>query len=161
MKAKRNRTVEEIVNGLSFFEEEDFNHTRDIQYIAIHCAATKSTMDVSIEDIDRWHKDRGFSGVGYHVYIKFDGSVHFGRPLKKTGAHVKGFNSRSIGICLEGGYGGVNNFTSRQMDILELVLAELKKEYPQAQIKGHRDFKGVRKSCPSFDVKDWCEKKGL
>ena len=81
----------------------------DVKYIIVHCAATKPSMDIGFEDIDRWHKDRGWSGCGYHIIIRRDGNLEYSRGLKprgtvfRQGAHVKGFNDISIGICLVGG----------------------------------------------------------
>lgn len=141
--------------------EEVKNRKKPLDYIAIHCAATKSSMNVSVDDITRWHKARGFTSIGYHFYIKFDGSIHKGRDLdgdglvlEETGAHVAGLNSVSLGICLEGGFDGIDNFTDKQWSSLKRLLCELVIYYPLAKIKGHRDFPGVAKSCPSFEVKD-------
>lgn len=129
---------------------------RNIKFIAIHCAATKPSMNVPIERIDKWHKKRGFSGVGYHFYIRRDGSVELGRPIEKVGAHVKGFNSVSIGICYEGGINengdAEDNRTNRQKASMLNLLQNLKKDYPDAIIKGHYQFPNVNKSCPCFDA---------
>ena len=76
---------------------------REINYIAVHCSATKPSMDVPVERIDKWHKRRGWSGIGYHYYIRRNGAIFLGRDLKTPGAHVRGFNNESIGICYEGG----------------------------------------------------------
>lgn len=148
--------------------EEVKNRKTPLEYIAIHCAATRSSMDVSVEDITRWHKARGFSSIGYHFYIKFDGSIHKGRDLdgdglvlEETGAHVGGMNTKSLGICLEGGFEGVNNFTDKQWASLKQILLELLVYYPEAIIKGHRDFPGVAKSCPSFEVRDKMKEFGI
>ena len=76
---------------------------RKITEIIIHCSATTEGMDFTVEDIDRWHRQRGFSGVGYHFVIYLNGSIHAGRPKNKIGAHCKGHNTISIGICYIGG----------------------------------------------------------
>jgi N-acetylmuramoyl-L-alanine amidase len=76
---------------------------REINYIVIHCAATKPSMDVPIERVRKWHLDRGWSDIGYHYYITRDGKIHKGRDLSVIGAHVSGYNKNSIGICYEGG----------------------------------------------------------
>lgn len=156
---------------LKFFnitKEEVESRTKPLDYIAIHCAATKSSMDVTVEDITRWHKARGFSSIGYHFFIKFDGSVHKGRDLdgdglvlEETGAHVAGLNSKSLGLCLEGGFDGIDNFTEKQWSSLKQLLLELVHYYPSAVIKGHRDFSNVSKSCPSFEVKDKMKEFGI
>ena len=71
---------------------------RNINLIIVHCSATPEGRDVSVADIDRWHRERGFDGIGYHYVVYIDGSVHEGRPLNKVGAHCKGHNAHSIGI---------------------------------------------------------------
>lgn len=156
---------------LKFFnitKEEVDNRVKPLEYIAIHCAATRSSMDVSVADITRWHQARGFTSIGYHFYIKFDGSVHRGRDLdgdglvlEETGAHVAGLNSKALGVCLEGGYDGENNFTQKQWGALKQLLREIVHYYPSAIIKGHRDFSNVSKSCPSFEVKDKMKEFGI
>ena len=79
---------------------------REINKIVIHCSATPPDMYVDKAMIDRWHKERGWSGCGYHYVIKRDGQIELGRPIEKIGAHVKGHNKTSIGICYCGGVDG-------------------------------------------------------
>ena len=82
----------------------------DIDSIVIHCSATREGQDVRASDIDRWHKERGFSMIGYNLVIDLDGTVENGRPLSMAGAHCadkglsgKSYNLHSIGICYVGG----------------------------------------------------------
>ena len=75
----------------------------DHQYLVIHCAATRPSQDISAEDIDRWHKEKGFDKIGYHYFIKRNGNIENGRLETETGAHAYGYNSKSLGICLAGG----------------------------------------------------------
>ena len=134
---------------------------RNIKYIAIHCAATKPSMTVDIERIRGWHLKRGFSDVGYHFYIRQDGSIELGRPIERTGASIKGFNSVSIGVCYEGGVDehmrATDTRTDDQLITMYSLLKVLGSLYPKAKIQGHKDFPAVNKACPSFDVKEWCE----
>jgi len=134
---------------------------RDIKYIAIHCSASKPSMTVDIERIRKWHLKRGFSDVGYHFYIRQDGRIELGRPIERTGAHVKGYNSVSIGVCYEGGVDehmkATDTRTVKQIDTMYTLLKVLGSLYPKAKIQGHKDFPAVNKACPSFDVKEWCE----
>ena len=127
---------------------------RDIDKIIIHCSATPPDMHVDAERIDSWHKERGWSGIGYHYVIKRDGQIEIGRPLEKFGAHVKGHNKSSIGICYCGGVDNdmqaEDNRTGYQIDSLLLLLNLLKNIFPKAKIHGHRDFSS--KFCPSFDA---------
>ena len=114
---------------------------REINYIAVHCSATKPSMDVPIERVRDWHLKR---------------AIFVGRDLKTPGAHVRGFNNESIGICYEGGIDeqgkAEDNRTKEQKQALKNLLIVLKQRFPQAFIKGHRDFPNVSKSCPCFDA---------
>ena len=100
--------------------------------------------------------------IGYHKVIKRDGTIEDGRPLNKSGAHVRGMNRQSIGIVLIGGMnrskdGPEINYTDEQMASLRTLLDELKEEYPTAKVRGHTDFdKG--KTCPNFNAGVWYEK---
>ena len=131
---------------------------RDIDYIVIHCAATKPSMDVPIERVKKWHLDRGWSDIGYHYYITRDGEIHKGRKLSTIGAHVRGYNSKSIGICYEGGIDESgepeDNRTKAQKKSLLTVVQILKFVFSGAIVQGHRDFPNVNKACPSFDAKN-------
>ena len=75
---------------------------RKINKIIIHCAATNPTMDINAATINEWHLEKGWSGIGYHFFIKRDGQIELGRPLETSGAHTKGNNRNSIGICYNG-----------------------------------------------------------
>lgn len=134
-------------------------------FIAVHCSATPPHMDVGEEEIRGWHTDKGWSDIGYNIVIRRDGRVEIGRPLDYSGAHVKGYNSRSLGVCLIGGTdidgNSENNFTEAQFEALKLTLQWLLLVYPQADIQGHRDFPGVGKDCPCFDVKEKVVEWGL
>lgn len=131
----------------------------DVKYIAVHCAATKASQDIGVTEIDRWHRAKGWIMVGYHFVIRRDGSVETGRKLDMPGAHVNGFNSVSLGICLVGGLDEEgkpeNNFTKAQLAALATLLASLAIDFPAASVQGHRDFPGVKKDCPCFDVRSW------
>ena len=141
------------------------SHDRKIRQLVVHCAATYPSMDIDAAWIDREHRLRGFSMIGYHYFIKRDGTIQTGRTVDKIGAHVKGHNSQSIGICLAGGLiekgkkevedDWEDNFAPIQMDSLRTLLTQLHALYPGAEVLGHRDFPGVAKICPSFDVKSW------
>lgn len=127
---------------------------RNINLIIVHCSATPEGRNVSVADIDRWHRERGFDGIGYHYVVYIDGSVHEGRPLNKVGAHCKGHNAHSIGICYVGGVDlngkPKDTRTLAQKDALVNLLMRLKRRFPKAVIRGHRDF--AAKACPSFDA---------
>tara|TARA_R110002096_G_scaffold47334_2_gene126309 strand:- start:281 stop:694 length:414 start_codon:yes stop_codon:yes gene_type:complete len=130
---------------------------RDIEYIVIHCSATMPSMDVPIERVKKWHLQRGWSDIGYHYYITRDGKIHKGRNLSTIGAHVRGYNKTSIGICYEGGIDESgepeDNRTIAQKKSLLKVVEILKFVFSGAIAQGHRDFPNVKKACPSFDAK--------
>lgn len=128
---------------------------RQIKEIILHCSATAEGRDYTVADIDRWHKARGWRGIGYHYVIYRDGSVHPGRPVEQIGAHCTGHNANSIGICYIGGLAADNKTpkdtrTPAQIQALRDLVGELKKKYPGARVHGHNEF--AAKACPSFDV---------
>ncbi|QIW15837.1 N-acetylmuramoyl-L-alanine amidase [Pasteurellaceae bacterium RH1A] len=164
-----------------------------IKKIVIHCSATRNGQSLRTSDqspaqrIDSWHKTRGFKRlagnfqhfnphlkhIGYHFVIDTDGTVETGRAEGETGAHVKGHNMHSIGICLVGGItqAGKNHaeFTKAQWQALHALLRKLEAKHPQAKIYGHRDLSPDRngdgtispnewvKDCPCFDVWRWLD----
>ena len=127
---------------------------RKITEIIIHCSATKEGKDFAVEDIDRWHRQRGFNGIGYHFVIRLDGSIHAGRPKNKIGAHCKGHNAHSIGICYVGGLSTdgkpKDTRTAAQKASLRALVEQLQEEFPLATVHGHNEF--AAKACPCFDV---------
>lgn len=136
------------------------NERKTTDLIVIHCAATKPSMDIDAEWIKKVHIQRGFRTIGYHLFIKRNGTVEKGRDIEEIGAHAYGKNSTSIGICLAGGIDEdgepENNFTSEQMDALNRRVRDLLRRYPDAEVIGHNEI--GNKACPSFDVKEWRER---
>lgn len=137
---------------------------RNLEMIIIHCSATPSNMDIGVEEIRKWHLERGFSDIGYHYVIRRDGELEVGRPINTPGAHCKGHNARSIGVCLVGGvdkYAGKLvascNFTELQWNALDLLVTSLLGKYPSIQsVHGHNEF--AAKDCPCFDVQEWVKR---
>lgn len=130
-----------------------------VRYIVVHCSASPPSAKVDASVIDRWHRERGFRKIGYHFVICRDGKVEPGRALTEIGAHAENFNAVSVGVCLVGGVDNnlkaQDNFTVAQKDALHGVITGLLKQFPRAEIVGHRDLPNVRKDCPSFDAKAW------
>lgn len=132
----------------------------NIDKIIIHCSASEWG-DVRI--IDQWHKERGWSGIGYHFVVcngrknnmeydaTYDGMIQSGRPTNKKGAHCKGHNEGSLGICLIGN----KNFTLKQYLALHTLLDQLMVEHKLTpdDIYPHYYF-NANKSCPNIDVVD-------
>ncbi len=127
---------------------------RKINDIIVHCTATPEGREVTVADIDSWHKAKGWDGIGYHYVVYLDGSVHMGRPEAKTGAHCYGHNAHSIGVCYVGGLDAngkaKDTRTEEQKTGLRELIEELKSAYPKATIHGHRDY--AAKECPCFDA---------
>ncbi len=141
---------------------------RNITMVVVHCSATPPGMDIGAKEIDRWHREtpRNWSQIGYHFVIRRDGTLETGRPLSITGAHARGYNKRSIGVCLVGGVNDEDgdsegNFEVGQFDTLRTLLMTLHARYEGLTILGHRDLPGVTKDCPCFDVIGFCKKAGV
>ncbi len=128
---------------------------RKIDKIILHCSATKEGQHFTAEDIDRWHRARGFAKIGYHHVVYLDGSVHTGRDESLIGAHCLGHNATSIGVCYIGGLDEKNKpkdtRTEAQKAALTGLVHNLKARYPHAKVHGHNEF--AAKACPCFDVK--------
>tara|TARA_R100000541_G_scaffold18823_1_gene28699 strand:+ start:1625 stop:2023 length:399 start_codon:yes stop_codon:yes gene_type:complete len=129
---------------------------RQINKVFIHCSATKQGRDFDVKDIDLWHKQRGFSGVGYHYVIKLDGTIETGRPETKRGAHAKGYNSNSIGVCYIGGLDENNKpldtRTKEQKISMDSLIGKLKDKYKGVECMGHNEVSS--KACPCFNVQN-------
>ena len=129
---------------------------RQIDKIIIHCSATREGENYTVDTIRSWHVDgRGWSDIGYHFYIDLYGEIHKGRDIARIGAHCKGQNRNSIGLCYCGGVEAdgktpKDTRTDEQKDALLAVLRTLKAMYPEAIIHSHNDY--ANKACPSFDA---------
>tara|TARA_R110001592_G_scaffold67498_1_gene207149 strand:+ start:1959 stop:2381 length:423 start_codon:yes stop_codon:yes gene_type:complete len=128
---------------------------REINKIIIHCSATRECQDISTETIRGWHvNERGWSDIGYHYIILIDGTIDEGRALEIQGAHVRGLNKNSIGICYVGGCDSKMNpkdtRTPEQIKSMNQLVSKLKEKY-NASVHGHNEFSS--KACPAFNVK--------
>ena len=142
---------------------------REIKLLVIHCSATRCNVSFTVEQLRQCHLQRGFKDIGYHFYITRNGELHHCRPVSEPGAHVRGFNRHSIGICYEGGLDchGIakDTRTEWQRHSLRVLVRALKMDHPEAQIVGHRDLSPDingngevepmewTKECPCFEVK--------
>ena len=133
---------------------------RTITELIVHCSATPEGVDYTVDDIRKWHKQQGWSDIGYHYVVYRNGLIVDGRDVDLIGAHCLkgGHNTHSIGICYIGGVDkddikkSKDTRTHEQRAALKAILIDLKRLYPNAKIYGHRDFdKG--KDCPSFDAR--------
>lgn len=147
-------TIEEHKSFVSYKNREA------TKYLVVHCSATRNVPSFTWKTIDQMHRQQGWLGIGYHFVICTDGTIQRGRPLEAIGSHVKGYNNCSVGICLIGGVDSkgksVDNFTEEQKESLKCLLDYLRGYYKdEVTVLGHRDFAGVNKDCPCFDVKGW------
>ena len=131
-----------------------------IKFLVLHCSATRCYQDYSVEQLIRDHKARGFYNIGYHFYIRKDGTMTQHRKLLEVGAHARPYNRCSIGICYEGGLDEhgkpYNTMTAEQETRLVDLFRNLKILFPKAKIVGHRDLPGTTpKECPCLDAGSW------
>ena len=126
---------------------------RKINYIVVHCSATREGCTLTSEVLEAEHRRRGFRTTGYHYYIRRDGTVLGTRSLELPGAHCRGHNKYSIGICYEGGLDAdccpKDTRTLEQRGSLLALLRELCRQFPKALIVGHHDLNPM-KECPCF-----------
>lgn len=146
------KTWEKLLNGKSQISVSK----RKITEIIVHCTATQEGKHFTVSDITRWHKQRGFSTIGYHYVIYLDGTRHLGRDVNISGAHCENHNSHSIGVCYVGGLASdgktpKDTRTQAQKTALLALLRELRRIYPMARIYGHNELSS--KACPCFDCK--------
>lgn len=126
---------------------------RKINEIIIHCSATPNGRFHNAADIRRWHiEGNGWDDIGYHYVILTDGMTEKGRDESKVGAHARGHNRNSIGICMI----GTDVFKEMQWYRLRELVAQLLTKYPAAKVIGHNEIS--HKSCPGFDVQEWFKK---
>ena len=128
---------------------------RRIDWLVVHCTATPQTTTVA--SIQRyWRENLKWKSPGYHFLIEANGTVHNLQPINLPSNGVAGHNANSIHISYIGGVNGqraVDNRTEAQKREILRLLIDLKKQFPNAKIQGHRDFPRVAKACPSFDAK--------
>lgn len=128
-----------------------------IRFLVLHCSATRCNQAYTVEQMMRDHKARGFRTIGYHFYIRRDGTLTQHRKLLEIGAHARPYNRCSIGICYEGGLNEqgkpANTLTAQQTERLKELFSLLKRLFPEAEIVGHRDLPGTTpKDCPCLDA---------
>ena len=111
------------------------------EVILHHAEASSAT----VEQVNQWHLDKGWTGIGYHYYIRKDGSIYRGRPEWAMGAHAVGHNDRSIGICCEGAY-MTETMPTAQLVSLKELLRDIMGRYGTMSLKRHRDVNST--NCP-------------
>lgn len=130
---------------------------RQINSIILHCSATQEGQNFKASDIDKWHKQQGWNCIGYHYVIDLDGKIETGRPIEQIGAHCKGHNSYSIGICYIGGVDKKNKEkdtrTEAQKESMYKLVKELMSKYhiDITSVHTHNEYDN-KKACPSFTI---------
>ena len=127
---------------------------RRICEIIVHSSSTPSSMDIGVKEIDKWHRDRNFRMVGYHFVIRRNGLIEKGRDVGDTGAHVRGYNLNSIGICWVGGTKNgkaFDNRTTKQKKSMFKLIRALLIIFDIKMVLGHKNVGNTE--CPSFDAK--------
>ena len=110
--------------------------------IVLHHAEASSCSAIQIH---QWHLNRGWAGIAYHFFVKKNGDIFRGRPENTIGAHAKGFNSQSIGICFEGRY-QIETMPEAQIKAGQELVAYLKNKYKITNVKKHKDL--CQTDCP-------------
>lgn len=129
-------------------------------YIVVHGSGTVPTKKVNKRVLEKKHRQIGFLTIGYHYVIEVDGTIESGRSIDEVGMHLKGFNERSIGICMIGGISKQDpnifekNFTQKQMKSLASLINVIREFYPMATVVGHNDLDDTT-GCPGFNVYKW------
>ena len=170
------------------FQRKCDEPVRRIDLIVIHCSATREDRPFTEQDLENAHRLRGFDGIGYHFYVRRNGDIkstrlvervgNYGVPpftVERVGAHVRGHNANSIGICYEGGLDchglAKDTRTEWQKHSLRVLVRALKMDYPEAKVVGHRDLSPDlngngevepmewTKECPCFEVEKELSKK--
>ena len=132
---------------------------RKIDLIVIHCSATREDRCFTEYDLDTCHRRRGFNGPGYHFYIRKDGRIVSTRPIERVGAHARGFNARSIGICYEGGLDRKGHpkdtRTPEQKHSMRVLVRTLLTDYPGCEVCGHRDLSTDLNGNGEIEPEEW------
>tara|TARA_R110002074_G_scaffold387792_2_gene570105 strand:+ start:715 stop:1182 length:468 start_codon:yes stop_codon:yes gene_type:complete len=142
-----------VVRAIQEFKK---NRRLKIEKLIVHCSATREGKHITIETIKDWHVNgNGWSDIGYHYVIHLDGAIKKGREDNVHGAHCKGQNSRSLGICYIGGVEEdgktpKDTRTCKQKESLECLLMTLKAIHTDSTVCSHNDF--ANKACPSFNA---------
>jgi N-acetyl-anhydromuramyl-L-alanine amidase AmpD len=135
-----------------------------IRYLTIHCAATPEGRDVQPKTVEQWDIAK-FGQKSYHWIVTLDGAMHRSLGDDQRGAHVAKNNTGNIGVCYIGGCDkqmrAKDTRTDAQRKSLLTLVRTYRSRYPGITIRGHRDWPGVRKDCPSFDVQAWLQTEGL
>ena len=119
------------------------------EIILHHAEASRA----SVEDVNSWHIERGWAGIGYHYYVRKDGTIWRGRPERAVGAHAVGHNDKSIGICCEGAY-MTETMPAAQLSALKGLICDIMSRYGNLELLRHKDVNST--DCPGVNF-PWAE----
>lgn len=138
---------------------KDFNLTRKVDYLAIHCTATLQTATITAIK-NYWTNTLGWKNPGYHIIVKPCGEISILHDFNSLANGVRGYNSNSIHISYIGGVENkngklvpVDNITEDQFKAMDNIIKAFQIKIPNLKVQGHRDFPNVTKACPCFDTK--------
>lgn len=148
MRKKLRSLKDKLLNRQFKINEVEYNWATPLTYnlkpsmIVYHHTVDS---DMTPQQIDQIHKDRGWAGIGYHFYIRKDGTIYRGRPENAVGSHAPGVNSKAFGIALEGNF---NNeyLTPQQMTSVIELSKYLMNKYNITDLKRHKDVRNTE--CP-------------
>lgn len=169
-------TKEELTTYFEEGRDARISGSNRIRGLIIHHADTYENMNTDAAEIDRWHKQSGFSEIGYHFVLLRNGGISLGRDIKKTGAHTsakdssgRGFNNFTIGISFIGGKVGssaqggnqrsASTFTTAQWNAFDLFISAWLQVFPDSFVRGHADVQPGNRSDPEFDVVSYISNK--
>lgn len=140
---KTNSDLEHSIIEVPLKQNGVYNKRKKTQYLVLHHAANISQ---SVEEIAAYHLSKGWAGIGYHYYVRKDGSIYRGRPENTVGAHCLNYNGISIGVCAEGNYETSPTMPDAQKDALKWLCADIQRRYPKITVKKHSDLQST--ACP-------------
>lgn len=125
-----------------------------VKYLVVHHSASRRDT-TSVDDITKWHKDRGFSTCGYHFVVEASGAIRPGRSLTKQGAHAPKVNALSWGVCVVGDNTKPDEkWNEAQEEALLNLVDAVELLVPGIVVLGHRDT-GQATECPGVDIRAW------
>jgi N-acetylmuramoyl-L-alanine amidase len=122
---------------------------REVRTVFLHCSASDNPKHDNAATIRSWHVIRGFNDIGYHFFIRHDGTVEYGRGLEKVPAAQEGHNTGSIAICVSGN----EKFTDESLQSCLKLCQQINSAYNgTVSFHGHREV-NPHKRCPVFNYK--------
>ena len=133
---------------------------QDVKWLVVHCSASRCNRPFTVERLIETGRQR-FGQPSYHYYVRRNGNVVPILPESVQGVHAVGYNHCSIAVCYEGGLDengkAADTRTELQKASLYELLKQLRRDYPQARIIGHRELPHVAKDCPCFSTSEYAD----